>query len=201
MDYGGGGGQVLSDVSAVPGPAPPDNDENDDDSEQEEKSEDNPPSPDPKRDAPRGKEPRKYLSGSKRRASSQRRVDVEGQCRPTGHPKSDVGPRSASEALPFTITDACALLPEFIDWEDLRPDVQWAMRTGLGYDEAVEIMLADAAQHALFHRDSLCDMLATMMDRHKLDDTLWARYVTTAYYVMAEVLLESWLERGVFPPE
>ncbi|KAE9276453.1 hypothetical protein PF008_g29091 [Phytophthora fragariae] len=54
------------------------------------------------------------------------------------------------------------------------------MRTGLGYDEAVEILLADAAQHALFYRDSLCDMLATMMYRHKLDDTLWARYVPTA---------------------
>ncbi|KAE9000489.1 hypothetical protein PR003_g18751 [Phytophthora rubi] len=75
------------------------------------------------------------------------------------------------------------------------------MRTGLGYDEAVEILLADAAQHALFHRDSLCDMLATVMYRHKLDDTLWARYVPTAYYVMAEVVLENWLERGVVPSE
>ncbi|KAE9310283.1 hypothetical protein PF008_g20498 [Phytophthora fragariae] len=75
------------------------------------------------------------------------------------------------------------------------------MRTGLGCDEAVDILLADAAQHALFHRDSLCDMLATMMYRHKLDDTLWARYVPMAYYVMAEVVLENWLERGVVPSE
>ncbi|KAE8973385.1 hypothetical protein PR002_g26215 [Phytophthora rubi] len=171
------------------GPAPPDSDENDDDAEQEEKSEDNPPSPDPKRDAPRGKEPRKSLSGSKRR------------CRPTVHPEPQVGPRPPSEALPDKISDACALLPEFIAWEDLHPDVQWAMCTGLGYDEVVEILLADAAQHALFHRDSLCDMLATMMYRHKLDDTLWARYVPTAYYVMAEVVLENWLERGVVPSE
>ncbi|KAE8963155.1 hypothetical protein PF011_g29143 [Phytophthora fragariae] len=193
-------------IPPYPGPAPPDSDENDDDAEQEEKSEDNPPSPDPKRDTPRGKkprgkEPRKSQSGSKRQASSQHNVDIEVQCRPTVNPESDVGPRSASEALPFTIRDACALLPEFIAWEDLRPDVQWAMRTDLGYDEAVEVMLAAATQHALFHRDSLCDMLATMMYRHKLDDTLWAKYVPTAYYVMAEVILESWLERGVVPPE
>ncbi|KAE8966618.1 hypothetical protein PR002_g28314 [Phytophthora rubi] len=178
-------------IPPYPGPAPPDSDEGDDDAEREEKPEDNPPSPDPKRDVPRGKEPRKSQSGSKRRASSQRSVEVEVQCRPTVHPESDVGPRSASEALAFTVSDACALLPEFIAWEDLRPDVQWAMRTGLGYDEAVEIMLADAAQHALFHRDSLCDMLATMMYRHKLDDTLWAKYVPTAYYVMAKVVLEN----------
>ncbi|KAE9005147.1 hypothetical protein PR002_g16853 [Phytophthora rubi] len=178
-------------IPPYPGPAPLVSDEGDDDVEQEEKSEDNPPSSKPEQDAPRGKEPRKSQSGSKRRASSQRRVDVEVQCRPTVHPDSDVGPRPASEVLPFTISEACALLPEFIAWEDLRPDVQWAMRTGLGYDEAVELMLADDAQHALFHRDSLCDMLATMMYRHKLDDTRWARYVPTAYYVMAEVLLES----------
>ncbi|KAE8884256.1 hypothetical protein PF005_g19620 [Phytophthora fragariae] len=188
-------------IPPYPGPTPPDSDEGDDDAEQVEKSEDNPPSPDPKRDAPRGKEPREPQSGSKRRASAQRSVEVDVQCRPTVHPESDVGPRSSSEALPFTISDACALLPEFIAWEDLRPDVQWAMRTGLGYDEAVEIMLADTAQHALFHRDSLCDMLATMMYRHKFDDTLWAMYVPTAYYVMAEVILENWLERGVVPPE
>ncbi|KAE9049329.1 hypothetical protein PR003_g3495 [Phytophthora rubi] len=188
-------------IPPYPGPAPPDSDENDDDAEQEEKSEDNPPSPDPNRDVPRGKEPRKSLSGSKRRASSHCSVDVEVQCRPTVHPESQVGPRPASEALPYPISDACALLPEFIAWEDLYPDVQWAMRTGLGYDEAVDILLADAAQHALFHRDSLCDMLATMMYRHKLDDTLWARYVPTAYYVMAEVVLENWLERGVVPSE
>ncbi|KAE9275226.1 hypothetical protein PF001_g26684 [Phytophthora fragariae] len=188
-------------IPPYPGPASPDSGENDDNTEQEEKSEDNPPSPDPKRDTPRGKEPRKPLAGSKRRAPSQRSVDVEVQCRPTVHPESQVGPRPASEAPPYTIDDACALLPEFIAWEDLRPDVQWAMRTGLGYAEAVEILLADATQHALFHRDSLCDMLATMMYRHKLDDTPWTRYVPTAYYVMAEVVLENWLEPGVVPSE
>ncbi|KAE9271895.1 hypothetical protein PF008_g30239 [Phytophthora fragariae] len=42
-------------IPPYPDPAPPDSDENDDDAEQEEKSEDNPPSPDPKRDTPRGK--------------------------------------------------------------------------------------------------------------------------------------------------
>ncbi|KAE8993655.1 hypothetical protein PR003_g18531 [Phytophthora rubi] len=101
-------------IPPYPGPAPPDSDENDDNAEQEEKSEDNPPSPDPKQDVSREKEPRKSLSGSKRHAPSQRSVDVEVQCRPTVHPESQVGPRPASEALPYTISDACALLPEFI---------------------------------------------------------------------------------------
>ncbi|KAE8984547.1 hypothetical protein PF011_g20739 [Phytophthora fragariae] len=189
-------------IPPYPGPAPPDSDADDeDDAEQEEKSEENPPSPETKRDTPRGKEPRKSQAGSKRRSSSQRVVEVEIQCRPTVHPESSVGPRPASQALTFTVREACALLPEFIAWEDLRPDVQWTMRTGVGYDEAVELMLADSAQHHLFHRDSLCSMLAAMMYHRKLDDTPWARYVPTSYYLMADVLLESWLEQGKEPAE
>ncbi|KAE9005508.1 hypothetical protein PR003_g24229 [Phytophthora rubi] len=140
-------------------------------------------------------------AGSKRRASSQRVVEVEVQCRPTVHPESDVGPRPASSVLTFTVREACALLPEFIAWEDLRPDVQWTMRTGIGYDEAVELMLADSVQHQLFHRDSLCSMLAAMMYHRKLDDTPWAKYAPTSYYLVADVLLESWLEQGKEPAE
>ncbi|KAE8989206.1 hypothetical protein PR001_g21833 [Phytophthora rubi] len=189
-------------IPPYPGPAPPDSDADDeDDAEQEEKSEENPPSPETKRDTPRGKEPRKSQAGSKRRSSSQRVVGVEIQCRPTVLPESGVGPRPASQALTFTVREACALLPEFIAWEDLRPDVQWTMRTGVGYDEAVELMLADSAQHHLFHRDSLCSMLAAMMYHRKLDDTPWARYVPTSYYLMADVLLENWLEQGKEPAE
>ncbi|KAE8981200.1 hypothetical protein PF011_g22125 [Phytophthora fragariae] len=112
-------------IPPYPGPAPPDSDVDDDDhAEQEEKSEENPPSPETKRDIPREKEPRKSQAGSKRRSSSQRVVEVEVQCRPTVHPESDVGPRPASSVLTFTVREACALLPEFIAWEDLRPDVQ-----------------------------------------------------------------------------
>ncbi|KAE9258634.1 hypothetical protein PR003_g35127, partial [Phytophthora rubi] len=75
------------------------------------------------------------------------------------------------------------------------------MRTGVGYDEAVEMMLADDIQHQIFHRDSLCEMLATMMYRQKLDETPWAKYVSVSYYLMADVLLESWLEKGVVPAD
>ncbi|KAE8907537.1 hypothetical protein PF005_g3007 [Phytophthora fragariae] len=189
-------------IPPYPGPSPPDSDaDDDDDAEQEEKSEENPPSPETKRDTPRGKEPRKSQAGSKRRSSSQRVVEVEVQCRRTVHPESDVGPRPASQVLTFTVREVCALLPEFIAWEDLRPDVQWTMRTGIGYDEAVELMLADSVQHQLFYRDSLCSMLAAMMYHRKLDDTPWAKYVPTSYYLMADVLPENWLEQGKEPAE
>ncbi|KAE9258653.1 hypothetical protein PR003_g35121, partial [Phytophthora rubi] len=75
------------------------------------------------------------------------------------------------------------------------------MRTGVGYDEAVEMMLADDIQHQIFHRDSLCKMLGTMMYRQKLDETPWAKYVSVSYYLMADVLLQSWLEKGVVPSD
>ncbi|KAE9021086.1 hypothetical protein PR002_g12349 [Phytophthora rubi] len=183
-----------------PGPVPPDSDANDDDdAEQEEKREDNPPSPTStpsllSNDSGRQSKP-------KRRSSSGRVQSSEIQHRPTVHPESNVGPRSASSVLPFTVREACALLPEFFVWDDLRLDVQWAMRTGVGYDEAVEMMLADEIQHQLFYRDSLCEMLATMMYRQKLDETRWAKYVSVSYYLMADVLLESWLEKGVVPAD
>ncbi|KAE8959370.1 hypothetical protein PR001_g30737, partial [Phytophthora rubi] len=182
------------------GPAPPDsNADDDDDAEQEEKREDNPPSP---AGSPSlSSDDSGSQSKSKRRSSSGRVQSSEVQHRPAVHPESNVGPRAASDVLPYTVREACALLPEFIAWDDLRLDVQWTMRTGVGYDEAVEMMLADDIQHQIFHRDSLCEMLATMMYRQKLDETPWAKYVSVSCYLMADVLLESWLEKGVIPAD
>ncbi|KAE9335758.1 hypothetical protein PR003_g12851 [Phytophthora rubi] len=187
-------------IPPYPGPAPPDSDaDDDDDAEQEEKREDNPPSPACLPSLSIDDSGRQ--SKSKRCSSSGRVQSSEIQHRPAVHPESNVGPRAASDVLPYTVREACALLPEFIVWDDLRLDVQWTMRTGVGYDEAVEMMLADDIQHQIFHRDSLCEMLATMMYRQKLDETPWAKYVSVSYYLMADVLLESWLEKGVVPAD
>ncbi|KAE9316776.1 hypothetical protein PR003_g18643 [Phytophthora rubi] len=167
LDYGGGTDKAFWMIPPYPGPAPPDSDaDDDDDAEQEEKCEDNPPSPACSPSLSTDDSGRQ--SKSKRRSSSGRVQSSEIQHRPTVHPESNVGPRAASNALPFTVREACALLPDFIVWGDLRPDVQWTMRTGVG---------------------------------QKLDETPWAEYVSVSYYLMADVLLESWLEKGVVPTD
>ncbi|KAE9004548.1 hypothetical protein PR003_g19912 [Phytophthora rubi] len=100
-------------IPPYPGPAPPDSDaDDDDDAEQEEKCEDNPPSSACSPSLSSDDSGRQ--SKSKRRSSSGRVQSSEIQHRPAVHPESNVGPRAASDVLPYTVREACALLPEFI---------------------------------------------------------------------------------------
>ncbi|EGZ29371.1 hypothetical protein PHYSODRAFT_322894 [Phytophthora sojae] len=169
---------------------------------QEEKTEDNPPPASvPVATPPRCTQqssPGSSKSGSGR-GSSSKKVKVV-QRRPSAHPKSQVGPRPPRFPLKLLVQEACALLPEFIAWQDLRPDVQWPMRSGVDYHEAVNTLGMDQVGHGHFHRDSLLKMLATMMYHRKLDETPWAQYVPVSYYRMAEVILDDWLDKEYVPP-
>jgi hypothetical protein len=61
-----------------------------------------------------------------------------------------MGCRSALLPLERSVDEACKSLPEFVIWQDLRFDVQVAIRAGQDYADALELLGEDRALHDLF---------------------------------------------------
>jgi hypothetical protein len=200
-------------VPPYPGPAPPDSDAGSDtgsDDVQEAKSEDNPPAPaaaSPSSSQPSS--PKRTQSSSARKAQLNLGLNtskmatptgpVEVQVRPTVHVVSSVRFRSASQKYKYTSNQASGRLPDFVAWQDLREDVKLAIRSGVEYSDAVDIMRQGAPVHQYFLRDHLHEFLVRMMFHHTLDDTFWTRYVPVSEFWMAEELLAKRLKRGMHP--
>jgi hypothetical protein len=75
-------------------------------------------------------------------------------------------------------------------WQKLRTDVQLAMRAGMAYAGAVELLSGDSVAHTLFHPEPLSEMLFRMMFWNRPDETPWARFVPEVYFLRAEIRLK-----------
>jgi hypothetical protein len=191
---------------------PPSDDGDDEGFDQEGKSEENPPpAPSPAksshrssstRTAPRTPSKKASPSKSGRGSSSKKSVRPanEGlQRRSSNHKGVQMGCRSALLPLERSVDEACKSLPEFVIWQDLRFDVQVAIRAGQDYADALELLGEDRALHDLFPLEDLRVMLASMMYWHMLDDTPWAKFVPDSYFLEAEVLLDTMAKQDRIP--
>ncbi|GMF46531.1 unnamed protein product [Phytophthora fragariaefolia] len=102
------------------------------------------------------------------------------------------------ESLALTEQDPReALAYHAVVWDKQRRDLQMAMRSGLDYTDAFELVTEDNVAHTQFPVGKLTVMLVWMMYWGKLDQTPCAKYVPSWCYKKAE----SHLEKLNDPPE
>ncbi|OWY98600.1 hypothetical protein PHMEG_00030599 [Phytophthora megakarya] len=90
---------------------------------------------------------------------------------------------------------------EPVVWDTLRPDVNFLMQAGIGYQGAIAMLSEDimVMVHNLFPPAALAAMLSSMMFWNRLDEALWSNYVPERYYLRGELLLTDVHSEGVHP--
>ncbi|GMF80203.1 unnamed protein product [Phytophthora fragariaefolia] len=96
------------------------------------------------------------------------------------------------ESLGLTQQEARgALVSHTVVWDKQGRDLQLAMRSGLDFTDAFELVTQDIVAHTRVPVRELTVMLARMMHWGKLVRTPWSKYVSSCYYKKSESHLEK----------
>ncbi|OWZ14030.1 hypothetical protein PHMEG_00012558 [Phytophthora megakarya] len=75
-------------------------------------------------------------------------------------------------------------------WTDVREDVQSLLLSGMNFKLAMKWVSDSQGGQPLAPRETICRMLAQIVRAGQLDETPWCRFVSDAFFINAEAILE-----------